>query len=109
MDNGRTKDGGRRINLALLKEYAAFLYQTPWYRFPFGEKLQQFWRETPFVPSIRAVERRGSLTTQYAARCAYAALMRFVAGYDPADLTIRSVVGGMTPSDLGAIGGVKVI
>jgi len=35
--------------------------------------------------------------------------MRFVAGYDPADLTIRSVVGGMTPSDLEAIGGVKVI
>jgi hypothetical protein len=106
--------GGRKtaedeFNLALLKEYAAFLYQTPWYRFPFGSKLQQFWRETPFVPSIRAVERRGSLSLQYAARCAYAALMRFVAGYDPADLTIRSVVGGMTPSELEAVDGVKVI
>src|SRR5690242_1562014 len=31
------------FNLALLKEYAAFLYQTPWYRFPFGEKLRAFW------------------------------------------------------------------
>jgi hypothetical protein len=106
---GGDKTAEDKFNLALLKEYAAFLYQTPWFRFPFGEKLQEFWRETPFVPSIRAVERRESLSTQYAARCAYAALMRFVAGYDPADLTIRSVVGGMTLSDLGAIGGVKVI
>jgi hypothetical protein len=106
---GGHKTAEDEFNLALLKEYAAFLYQTPWFRFPFGEKLQQFWRETPFVPSIRAIERRESLTTQYAARCAYAALMRFVAGYDPADLTIRSVVGGLAPSDLQAISGVKVI
>ena len=97
---GGDKTAEDEFNLALLKEYAAFLYQTPWFRFPFGEKLRQFWRETPFVPSIRAVERRGSLSLQYAGRSAYAALMRFVAGYDPADLTIRSVVGGLAPSDL---------
>jgi hypothetical protein len=106
--------GGRKtaedeFNVTLLKEYAAFLYQTPWFRFPFGAKLRQFWRETPFVPSIRAVERRGSLSLQYAVRYAYAALMRFVAGYDPADLTIRSVVGGLAPSDLAAMRGVKMI
>ena len=106
---GGDKTAEDKFNLALLQEYAAFLYQTPWFRFPFGGKLAQFWRETPFVPSIRAVERRGSLSLQYAARSAYAALMRFVAGYDPADLTIRSVVGGLAPSDLQAIGGVKVI
>jgi hypothetical protein len=97
------------FNLTLLREYAAFLYQTPWFRFPFGAKLRQFWRETPFVPSIRAVERRGSLSLQYAARYAYAKLMRFVAGYDPADLIIRSVVGGLAPSDLETMRDVKVI
>jgi hypothetical protein len=106
--------GGRKtaedaFNAALLKEYAAFLYQTPWYRFPFGKKLKQFWRETPFTPSIRSVERRGSLSLQYAGRWAYAALMRFIAGYDPADLTIHSVVGGLAPSDLEAMHGVKLI
>jgi hypothetical protein len=77
--------GGRKtaedeFNLTLLKEYAAFLYQTPWYRFPFGAKLREFWRETPFVPSTRAVERRASLSLQYGGRYAYARLMRFVAG-----------------------------
>jgi len=106
--------GGRKtaedeFNLALLKEYAAFLYQVPWFRFPFAAKLRTFWRETPFVPSIRAIERRGALSLQYAARSAYAAVIGYVAGYDPAVLTIRSVVGGLAPSDLAAIHGVKVI
>ena len=27
-------------------DYAAFLRQTPWYEFPFGKTLEQFWRET---------------------------------------------------------------
>jgi hypothetical protein len=106
--------GGRKtaedeFNLALLREYGAFLYQTPWYQFPFGAKLKQFWQETPFVPSIRAVERRGSLSLQYGGRASYAALMRFIAGYDPADLTIESVVGGLSLGELQSIGGVKVI
>jgi hypothetical protein len=106
---GGKKTAEDAFNTALLKEYAAFLYQTPWYRFPFGQKLKQFWHETPFTASIRSVERRGSLSLQYAARDAYAALMRFIAGYDPADLTIRSVVGGMAPADLQAMHGVKVV
>ncbi|HLG79558.1 MAG TPA: hypothetical protein VKY22_00965 [Bradyrhizobium sp.] len=106
--------GGRKtaedeFNLALLKDYGAFLYQTPWYQFPFGARLRQFWRETPFIPSIRSAERRGALSLQYAGRAGYAAAMRFIAGYDPADLTIQSVVGGLPASELRAIGGVKVI
>jgi hypothetical protein len=106
--------GGRKTaedayNAALLKEYAAFLYQVPWYRFPFAEKLRTFWRETPFVPSVRSVERRASLSLQYAARAAYASVIGYMAGYDPADLTIRSVVGGLAPAELQTISGVKVI
>ena len=97
------------FNLALLKDYAAFLYQTPWYRYPFWTKLEQFWRETPFVPSVRSVERRFSLTVQYGARAAYAAVIRYAAGYDPADLTIRSVVTGLSATELAALPGVKVL
>jgi hypothetical protein len=106
---GGHKTAEDEFNLALLKEYGAFLYQTPWYQFPFGAKLKQFWRETPFAPSVRAAERRGSLSLQYGGRAGYAALMRFIAGYDPADLTIESVVGGLSPAELQAIGGVKLI
>lgn len=111
--SARSADGARTaeddFNLALLKDYAAFLYQTPWYRFPFGERLRQFWRDTPFVPSMRAAERRFSLSLQYGARAAYAALIGTAAGYDPAVLTISSVVGGVSPEELAAIPGVKVI
>jgi hypothetical protein len=106
---GGHKTAEDEFNLALLKQYGAFLYQTPWYQFPFGAELRQFWRETPFVPSIRSVERRGSLSLQYGGRAGYAALMRFIAGYDPADLTIQSVVGGLSPGEVQAIAGVKVI
>jgi hypothetical protein len=107
--SGGKKTAEDEFNLALLREYGAFLYQTPWYQFPFGAKLRQFWQETPFVPSVRAVERRGSLSLQYGGRAGYAALMRFIAGYDPADLTIESVVGGLSQGELQSIGGVKVI
>ncbi|NPU13475.1 hypothetical protein HL667_14855 [Bradyrhizobium sp. 83012] len=97
------------FNLALLKDYAAFLYQTPWYRYPFAAKLDQFWRDTPFVPSVRSVERRFSLSLQYAGRAAYAAVIGYAAGYDPAVLTIRSVVTGLPAAELAAMPGVKVI
>ncbi|MGJ5023852.1 hypothetical protein ACQR18_19870 [Bradyrhizobium oligotrophicum] len=97
------------FNLALLKDYAAFLYQTPWYRYPFVAKLDQFWRETPFVPSFRAVERRVSLSLQYAGRAAYAAVIGYAAGYDPAVLAIQSVVTGLPAAELAVMPGVKVI
>jgi len=97
------------FNLALLKDYAAFLYQTPWYRYPFAAKLEEFWRETPFVPSVRAVERRFSLSLQYAGRAAYAAVIGYAAGYDPAVLTIQSVVTGLPAAELATMPGVKVL
>lgn len=109
----RTTDGRKTaedaFNARLWQEYGAFLYQTPWFRFPFGAKLQQFWRETPFEPSVRSVERRFALTLQYGGRAAYAAVIGALAGYDPAVLTIQSVVGGLPAAELASIPGVKVI
>jgi hypothetical protein len=109
----RTAEGAKTaedvFNLALLKEYGAFLYQKPWYQFPFGAKLKQFWQDTPFVPSVRAAERRVGLSLQYGVRAAYAAVIGYAAGYDPAVLTIKSVVGGVPADELAAIPGVKVI
>src|SRR5205809_5267694 len=58
------------------------------------------------VPSLRAVERRISLSLQYAARAAYAAVIGYAAGYDPAVLTIRSVVTGLPAAELATIPGV---
>jgi hypothetical protein len=80
-------------------DYAAFLRQTPWYEFPFGEKLRQFWRETSWsTPSrIRSLERRVALSMEYGVKAGYAWLIAQGAALSPAKLTIRSVVGGSDP------------
>lgn len=99
---GGTKTAEDAYAQRVLDEYAAFLQQTPWYQFPFREKLTAFWCETPFEPSVRSIERRGSLSLQYGAKSGYAAVIGYMAGYSPADLTIRSVVSGLDDSDLAA-------
>lgn len=99
---GDAKTAEDEFAQSVLDEYAAFLQQTPWFRFPFREKLSALWSQTPFVPSLRSIERRGSLSLQYAAKSVYAALIGYMAGYSPATLTIRSVVSGLDETDLSA-------
>ncbi len=91
--------GGRKtaedeFNVRLLDTYTAFLYQTPWYQFPFGAELHRFWHDVPVTVSARGIERRFALSLQYAAKGAYASLIRYAASYASADLTIRSVIVG---------------
>lgn len=88
------------FNLRLLREYAAFLQQTPWYEYPFGAELTRFWRETPFHWSVRSIDRRFALTLQYAVKSAYAAVIRYAASYAPADLKLRSVVANVDAAAL---------
>lgn len=97
------------FNLRLLKEYAVFLQQTPWYQYPFRAELGRLWHEVPFQWSARSAERRMSLSLQYGVKAAYAAVIRYAAGYAPADLVIKSVVGGLDPSDVAAEPRIKPI
>ena len=80
--------------LRLLDDYAAFLRQTPWYRYPFGPELVRFWKETPLRGGnpVRKFERRIALALEYAAKAVYAQAIGWLAGYSPADLAIMSVV-----------------
>jgi hypothetical protein len=86
----RTKEDD--FNLALLDDYAKFLEQTPWYQYPFADKLSALWRDVPFEPSLRSVERRFSLSLQYGVKSIYAKAIGMLAGLSPADLEIGSVV-----------------
>jgi hypothetical protein len=90
--------------LKVADEYALFLRQTPWYRFPFGAKLKAFWVETPLWGgnAIRKIERRGSLSLEYAVKAVYAKALGALAGLDPAPLKIRSVVSGLDQTDTDA-------
>ncbi len=97
--------------LKVADEYALFLRQTPWYRFPFGEKLKSFWAETPLVGGsiVRKIERRGSLSLEYAVKAVYAKALGALAGLDPAPLKIRSVVSGLDKADTDTDGRITVI
>jgi hypothetical protein len=90
----RTKED--EFNRTLLDDYAKFLEQTPWYMYPFSDKLSALWKDVPFELSARSIERRFSLSLQYGVKSIYAKAIGALAGLSPADLEIGSVV--ITPS-----------
>src|SRR5262245_44434961 len=55
------------------KEYGEFLHMTPWYFFPFGEKLKGLWSETSLwgPDPIRKWERKFELTLEYGSKALY--------------------------------------
>ncbi|MCZ8183705.1 MAG: hypothetical protein O9322_12105 [Beijerinckiaceae bacterium] len=79
--------------------YAAFLQQTPWYAFPFGEYLGRLW-SLPWQGTAlaRSLERRFALSLEWGGKALYAKAMAAAAGLSPASLTIRSVLSGMDPT-----------
>ena len=90
--------------LRLLDEYAVFLRQTPWYRYPFGPELVRFWRETPLTGGnpIRKIERRFALSLEYGAKALYAQGIGALAGVSPAATRIQSIVADLDDADLAA-------
>lgn len=58
-------------------EYAAFLDQVPWYRFPYGEKRAGLWatRSATGAPRIRSLERKAAFGLSYTIKQAYAGLI----------------------------------
>lgn len=60
------------------QEYGAFLHNTPWYFFPFGEKLQGLWNETSYwgPGPVRKWERKLALSVEYGIKALYGGLTR---------------------------------
>nr|WP_295077709.1 hypothetical protein [uncultured Roseateles sp.] len=81
-------------------DYAVFLVQTPWYAYPFGEKLQAFWTQVPWRGGnlVRKLERRLSFTLEFGVKALYSKAIQALAGMDPAPLRIRSVMRGLAPT-----------
>jgi hypothetical protein len=99
---GDTRTAEDEFALTLADDYAAFLRQTPWYQYPFGGKLFQFWRETPMSGDnvIRKIERRIALTLEWGAKSLYAKVLGAGAAASPAPLRIKSVVKDLAASDV---------
>lgn len=94
---------------SMAADYAAFLRQTPWYQYPFDRKASELWA-APVDDAVRGWERRLGIGLEFRAKAAYAKVLAgAVAATAPAQLVIRSVVGGLEPSVLHDIPGVTVV
>ena len=90
-------------------DYAAFLQQTPWYKYPFEQEVQNLWN-APLDMPLRGWERRLALGGEWKAKAAYAKVIaNAVAATGAAKLEIRSVVSGLSETQLTAIKDVQVI
>ena len=89
-------------------DYGAFTHTIPWFQYPFGEKLRGLWSSVPLIGpnQVRKIERRLSLTFEFALKSGYAALLRAgtAAAYGAAgeDLEIHAWVTGITREQLAA-------
>ena len=83
------------------KEYGGFMHETPWYFFPFKEKLRGLWSETSLwgPDPLRKWERKFALTLEYAGKSLFAGFTNFgaQATYGGADVEkIYAVTTGVT-------------
>lgn len=91
-------------------DYAGFLRQTPWYRYPFGRKAGELWAP-PAKLSLRGWERRLGIGLEFEVKAGYAKVLEraVTATGGEAQLIIRSVVSGLDAAGLARIAGVKVM
>jgi len=110
MLRGEKKTPQDQVAAGMAVDYAAFLRQTPWYKYPFDSQIRKL-DEAPDTDPLRSRERRFALGTEWWAKTLYAGLIAdAVAGTTGvAQLEIRSVVGGLTSSELAKMPWVKVI
>lgn len=59
-------------------EFGAFLHNTPWYLFPYEDKIKELWTETSWGGAgvLRKWERKLALTIEYGVKAIYAGLTR---------------------------------
>ncbi|MEX0404768.1 hypothetical protein ABGN05_03720 [Aquibium sp. LZ166] len=86
-------------------EYAAFLDQTPWYRFPYAEKRAGLWRlpNADGIATLRSRERKLAFGLAYTIKQAYADLITagLAATTDPAFLDIHVWAQGPVAEAIG--------
>lgn len=90
-------------------DYAAFLRQIPWYKYPFQAALDNL-AASKADGSLRGYERKLALGTEWRAKIAYAgAIAAAVEATGEAQLTISSVVSGLNEEALARISDTRII
>ncbi|MGV3552939.1 hypothetical protein [Rhizobium sp.] len=106
---GPVKTSQDRVASTMAADYAAFLRQTPWYKYDFQRMVDALWA-APVADSVRSWERRLALGAEWKAKIFYAGLIAAgVNATGPAALTIKTVVTGLDAAQLSMIGDVKVV
>lgn len=70
---GGWRSADDRYATAVQQRYGAFMHETPWYRFPFGEAFRGAWRTRD--GGVRHGERRFALSAEYGVKGLYAKLI----------------------------------
>ena len=108
---------GDRYAAQTQSRYGAFMNETPWYEFPFGEALRGLWRTSETSQFVRNGERRAALSIEYGVKAGYAGIigwasqstlgpdqrtlrMLLPAGSDPAAVDPRIRIVGRTGQGL---------
>lgn len=86
---GETRTAEDALAAEVAREYVDFIEVTPWYAFDFDARLQRVWQEPPAMDglaTLRSLERRYALTTEYAIKALYGRVIAAgtAASYDAA-------------------------
>jgi SAM-dependent methyltransferase len=88
---------------SVAQQYIDFIDLTPWYKFPYGEKLAGLWKVRPLEGQsrVRGWERTLFLTGEYSAKYVLAGLFKFLVKYVfPPESLVTAVVAKDVPASL---------
>jgi hypothetical protein len=106
---GREKSPQDEVVARVAADYAAFLRQTPWYKYQFARANHELWA-APVTSVARGWERRLGIGLEFAVKAAYARVIaRAVAATAPPTLVIRTIVSGLDEPILRTIPHVTVM
>lgn len=109
MTRGSEKSPQDKVAAKVAADYAAFLNQTPWYKYPFQNAVDELWA-APLEMPVRGWERRLALGGEWKAKIQYAGMIASaVSATGVAALEIRSIVSGLDASTLRSIPGVTIV
>lgn len=101
---GGARSGADAYSVRVQQSYGAFMHETPWYRFGFGDALAGLWAAPSGGYSLRHWERRFALSAEYGFKSLYAGLLGWASGaaLGRDELTLRFVARAR-PEALSAI------
>jgi hypothetical protein len=78
------------------QRYGAFMHETPWYAFPFGQAFLGLWRTSEPSAHVRHWERRFALSLEYGTKAGYAKLIGWASdtSMGPDERRLRMVLKG---------------